>query len=101
MTNALGLDPDDPDPFTTKVNIAEAKAKLSELIERALAPGQTVVICKNGKPLVELKPVAPRQRRQLGQFTFLKPPPDDFFDPLSEEELAWWYGEHDDPDLAS
>lgn len=34
-------------------NVAEAKAQLSKLIERALA-GEEVIIGKNGKPLVKL-----------------------------------------------
>ncbi len=36
-------------------NVAEAKAQLSRLIERALA-GEEVVIGKHGKPLVKLVP---------------------------------------------
>jgi prevent-host-death family protein len=99
MTNAFELDPNSDDPFTTKVNIAEAKARLSELVERALTPGHTVVICRSGKPLVELKPVAPRPKRKLG-FMPGPPVPDEFFDVLSPEEIAWWEGEHDDPELA-
>jgi prevent-host-death family protein len=38
-----------------KVNISEAKNRLSELIRRALA-GEEVIICKRGKPLVRLVP---------------------------------------------
>lgn len=37
-------------------NVAEAKAKLSQLIEKALS-GEEVVIAKHGKPLVKLVPV--------------------------------------------
>jgi len=37
-------------------NVAEAKAKLSQLIEQALS-GEEVVIAKHGKPLVKLVPV--------------------------------------------
>jgi prevent-host-death family protein len=99
MSNAFELDSESDDPLTLHVNVAEAKARLSELLDRALN-GQHIVICKNRKPLVELNPVEPRPKRQLGQFKFLTPPPDDFFDPLSDEELAWWEGEHDDPELA-
>ncbi len=36
-------------------NVAEAKAQLSKLIERALT-GEEVVISKHGKPLVKLVP---------------------------------------------
>jgi len=73
----------------TVVNVAEAKAKLSELLEAALR-GEEVIIAKRGKPLVRLVPVAPK-KRELG---FLQGHiPDSFFDPLPEEELAAWYGE--------
>ncbi|MDB5365935.1 MAG: prevent-host-death family protein [Rhodospirillales bacterium] len=41
------------------VNIAEAKARLSELIDRATA-GETIVIARNGTPVIELTPVAHR-----------------------------------------
>lgn len=44
-------------PVTRPVtNVAEAKAKLSKLIERAL-DGEEVVIGKHGRPLVKLVPV--------------------------------------------
>jgi len=45
----------------TDYSVAEAKAKLSELIDRA-ERGEGVVITKHGKAVVELKPVqaAPR-----------------------------------------
>jgi prevent-host-death family protein len=42
-------------------SIAEAKDQLSSLIERALK-GEDVVITKHGRPVVELKPVAPPAR---------------------------------------
>lgn len=42
-------------------SIAEAKNKLSDLIERALR-GEGVVITKHGRPVVELKPIAPPAR---------------------------------------
>lgn len=38
---------------TTQVNVAEAKAKLSDLVERA-ANGEEIVIAKNGRPRVQL-----------------------------------------------
>ena len=78
----------------TTVNVAEAKAKLSELLEAALR-GEEVIIAKRGKPLVRLVPVEPK-KRELG---FLDMEiPDSFFDPLPEEELAAWYGEGDEED---
>ena len=38
-------------------SVAEAKNRLSELIDRALG-GEGVVITRHGRPVVELKPVA-------------------------------------------
>jgi len=55
-----------------QMNIAEAKAKLSELIARAEA-GEEVVIARDGKPAVTLKPVtqAVRGPRKIGFLTHL------------------------------
>lgn len=46
----------------TDYSVAEAKAKLSELIDRA-EKGEGVVITRHGKPVVELKRVAPAPKR--------------------------------------
>jgi prevent-host-death family protein len=73
------------------VNIYEAKTQLSRLVDRAAA-GEEIVIARAGKPLVRLVPVKAKQPRQAGLWRHIKPPPDDFFDPLSEEELALWEG---------
>ncbi len=76
------------------VGIAEAKEHLEELIARA-ARGEEVVIVDpvHGSATLRMLPASSRAKRKPG---FLKdklpPPPDDFFDPLSEEELKDWYG---------
>jgi prevent-host-death family protein len=49
------------------VSVAEAKAKLSELIE-AVQNGETVVITKRGKVVAELR--APEQERARKPFDF-------------------------------
>jgi prevent-host-death family protein len=41
-----------------KHSVVEAKNQLSELIDRALK-GEGVVITRHGRPVVELRPVAP------------------------------------------
>jgi len=53
--------------MTIQVNIAEAKAKLSELVARAEA-GEEVVIARHGTPIVTLTPKAPPTagERRLG-----------------------------------
>lgn len=44
------------------VNLADAKARLSELVDRAAA-GERIVITKRGKPVLEMvKPAAAPQR---------------------------------------
>lgn len=42
--------------MTAQFNIAEAKAKLSELLDRALG-GEDIVIARAGKPLAKLTPL--------------------------------------------
>lgn len=56
----------------TMFNVAQAKAKLSELIARAEA-GEQVVIARDGEPAVLLVPArpAPRRRRRLGVWAHL------------------------------
>ena len=44
-------------------NIAEAKARLSQLIQKAL-DGEAVVIAKDNKPLVKLVPLKRATRRR-------------------------------------
>jgi prevent-host-death family protein len=56
-----------------QVNIAEAKAKLSELVARAEA-GEEIVIARHGKVAVRLAPVRRNQAgpRQIGIWDHLK-----------------------------
>lgn len=46
----------------TAFSVAEAKAKLSELIDRA-EKGEGVVITRHGRPVVELRSVTPAAKR--------------------------------------
>jgi prevent-host-death family protein len=76
-----------------KVNIADAKARLSEYLEAAVR-GERIVICKRNRPIAELCAVAaPRTaRRPLGRArNFVVP--DTFFDPLPADMLARFDGE--------
>lgn len=77
------------------VNIAEAKAALSELVDAATA-GEDVVIARKGKPLVRLTPVESLQPRTPGLAKHWKIPSDLFLKPLSKKERAWLEGEHTD-----
>ncbi len=53
--------------MTIQMNIAEAKAKLSALVEAALR-GEEVIIAKAGKPVARISPVAApdKPKRKLG-----------------------------------
>jgi prevent-host-death family protein len=46
-------------------SVAEAKNKLSKLIDRALK-GEAVVITRHGTPVIEMKPIS-KPRRQMTQ----------------------------------
>jgi prevent-host-death family protein len=76
------------------VNIADAKAKLSEYVE-AVARGEQVIICNRNRPVAELRAIAsprvgPRDLTPMfpGE-TFIT---DAFFEPLTEKELREWEG---------
>ncbi len=74
-----------------QVNVSTAKTQLSKLIQSALR-GEEVIIANGRNPVVKLVPVE-RKKFKLGILEgIVAPPPDDFFEPLSEEELADWEG---------
>ncbi len=70
----------------TQINIAEAKTKLSKLVQRALA-GEEIFIARGNKPLVRLQPLpeaitGPRQPGSgKGQALYVAP---DFDVPLED-----------------
>jgi prevent-host-death family protein len=69
---------------TRVVNIAEAKARLSEIVEEA-ASGREVVIARRGVPIVRLVPVAVERRKpRLGTARGLIEIADDFDAPLED-----------------
>jgi prevent-host-death family protein len=78
-----------------KVNLFEAKAKLSEYVDRA-ARGERIVICRHNKPVAELRSIAeartnPRVIGPIpGRPTFDLPP--SFFAPMPPDELDLWDG---------
>ena len=55
------------------VNIAQAKAHLSELIERAEA-GETVEITRRGKPVAKLGPIEPGRPGSMPPSWHASPP---------------------------
>lgn len=83
---------------TTTINVAEAKAHLSEYLA-GLKPGDRIVLCKRNKPIAQVLPIEPEEPRKpvvcglaAGQFKLS----DSFFEPLPEDMLRAFYGE--DPD---
>ena len=73
------------------VNIAEAKAQLSKLIDRVYH-GEKVVIAKNNLPIADLVVHKPDGKRKLGLLKGKLDLPDDLFEPDSEIE-EMFYGE--------
>ena len=74
-----------------RVKMHEAKTHLSRLVEEAAA-GQAFVICKAGKPMVRVTPLAQSDeaapvRSRLGMLRGQFSVPDDF-DQLGQEEIA-------------
>lgn len=49
--------------MSVQINMYEAKTKLSQLAAQAWA-GEKVIIAKNGKPYLELRPYATTQRQR-------------------------------------
>lgn len=73
------------------VNLSEAKAKLSKLVD-LVYHGEKVTIAKNNLPIVDLVPHKPRGKRRLGLLRGRIEIADDF-DAPSEEIEALFYGE--------
>lgn len=70
----------------TTVNIHEAKTHLSALLAR-VERGEEIVIARAGRPVARLEPFeAPTKRFNFMDISL----PEDFFEPMSEEELAEW-----------
>ncbi|MBW2261352.1 MAG: type II toxin-antitoxin system prevent-host-death family antitoxin [Deltaproteobacteria bacterium] len=78
------------------VNIHQAKAQLSSLLEKA-ARGERVVLCRRNVPVAEIRPLPEARRRprpvglarmQWGEFTV----PEEFFEPLPRDVLEGFEG---------
>jgi prevent-host-death family protein len=77
------------------ISIHAAKTHLSRLIARAEA-GEEIIIARGRKPVVKLVPVEPaKPKRVPGQWKGKISIGPEFFEPMSEEELALWYGDAD------
>ena len=76
-----------------KVNIFEAKARLSECID-AVQKGEQVVICRRNRPVAELRAItmARTRPRPLGGAKGLEIP-EAFFEPLPDDVVDAFYGD--------
>ena len=81
--------------MAVQVNIAEAKAKLSSLLDLAIT-GEEVIIARAGKPLARLTPVESMTLRKPGAWRGLKIPSDALFEPMDSEDLDAAEGKHTD-----
>lgn len=74
-----------------KVSVRVAETKLSELIDAAVS-GEDVVIDKDSETSVKIIPI---EKKVAFKFGLLKGKVDavpDFFEPMSEQDLAAWEG---------
>ena len=73
------------------LNVAEAKARLSELVQRA-ASGEEIIIARNGRPQARLLALAAKPARTPGAGAGKWAIADDFDDPLPAAVLAGFEG---------
>lgn len=74
------------------VNISEAKAQLSKLIDRVYH-GEKVVIAKNNLPIADLVPHRPGGKRKLGFLKGELEVPDHVFFEVDAEIEEMFYGD--------
>jgi prevent-host-death family protein len=79
---------------TRTVTIHEAKTNLSRLIA-AVEAGEEVVIARGKTPAVRMVPIAPKPKRVPGLWKGQIEIGPEFFEPMSEDELALWEGRED------
>jgi prevent-host-death family protein len=72
--------------MTKTVNIAEAKARLSALVDRAAA-GEEIVLSRAGRPVARLMPLAERMPREPGVRRSWQIPENLFLEPADPEDL--------------
>lgn len=73
--------------MTDVVRVHEAKTHLSALLARVEA-GEEIVVARGQTPIAKLVPIRAGVERELGFLPLTIP--DEFFAPLSDEELASW-----------
>ena len=74
----------------TSLNVAEAKARLSELLGRVAHGGESILITRRGKPMAKLVPPHTEARKHLAEVEGWLDDDDPFFDTMEavvEERL--------------
>ena len=74
-----------------QASVHEAKTNLSKLLEK-VAKGERVVITRHGIPAAELVPARPVTPKLGSLKGVVAPPPESFFEPITDDELADWEG---------
>jgi prevent-host-death family protein len=72
-----------------QMNVAEAKAKLSELMAAADA-GEEVIIARDGKPAARIVSVTLKRRFRIGIATGEAGRVPDFLEPMPEDDIDLW-----------
>jgi prevent-host-death family protein len=76
--------------MTELVNVQDAKARLSELLDR-VERGEEIVIARRSRPVARLVAAHPPTERQLGFMPGISVP-NTFFEALPPDEIALWEG---------
>jgi prevent-host-death family protein len=69
-----------------EISVYEAKAKLSEMINKALA-GEEIIVTRNGEPKVKLTPIVAR-RNWVGLYEGQGEVLPEFFDSIEDDEMV-------------
>ena len=75
-----------------QASVHEAKTNLSKLLER-VSRGERVIITRHGIPAAELIPARAASVTLGSLKDIVAPPPDEFLEPLGEDERRAWEGE--------
>ncbi|HMA51425.1 MAG TPA: type II toxin-antitoxin system Phd/YefM family antitoxin [Magnetospirillaceae bacterium] len=73
-----------------QVTVHAAKTNLSKLIDAAMA-GEEIIIAKGNKPVVKLVAI-PQGKFKMGILAGQVGKGPDFFEPMSDDDLALWEG---------
>jgi prevent-host-death family protein len=71
------------------VTIHEAKTNLSKLLARVEA-GEEIIIARGKTPIARLAPVRSRVERRFGAYKGIVSVGPEFFEPMTDAELAEW-----------